>query len=81
MFVAGCSDHLDRLPGANRYLQLGAIPTIGADTPLRPGMTFALEPDCLRGDLQMNLGSTILITDTGAEELSKHTNGVVQYNG
>jgi Xaa-Pro aminopeptidase len=77
LFVAGSSNHLDRLRGAHRYRQLGAIPTIGADTPLRPGMSFALEPDCLRGDLQMNLGSTILITDTGAEELSTRTNTVI----
>jgi Xaa-Pro aminopeptidase len=78
LLVAGCSDHLDRLPGANRYRQLGAIPTIGAETPLTPGMTLALEPDCLRGDLQMNLGSTILITETGAEELSTRTNTVIR---
>jgi Xaa-Pro aminopeptidase len=77
LFVDGCGEGLVSVPGADRYRHLGAIPTIGADVPLQEGMTFAFEPDCFVGDIQMNLGTTVIVGPDGAEELSTFTNQLV----
>ncbi len=40
------------------------------DTVLEPGMVLAFEPNACIGDHRVNLGGTILVTETGCEELS-----------
>lgn len=81
VFVGGCGDGLETLPGAARYRTLGSIPTINAETPLARGMTFALEPACTVGPLQMNLGATVIVTDDEPMELTPLTSHLIRVDG
>jgi Xaa-Pro aminopeptidase len=47
------------------YGRLEHVPTVGADLPLAPGMTFSAEPNCAFGGRMMHLGGTIVV---GKEE-------------
>lgn len=66
--VCGFGQGLKTYPPAQAYGQLGEVPTIGAELPLAPGMTFSLEPNCVINGRLANIGGTIIITqDTPAE--------------
>ncbi|MEU6564879.1 M24 family metallopeptidase [Nocardia nova] len=58
------------VPGISAYGAVGGVPTVGADLELRPGMVFALEPNCTFGRRRVNIGGTVLVTEHGAEELN-----------
>lgn len=49
-------------------------PHIGADVPLATGMVFAMEPDACRGLRRVDLGATVIMTETGAREMNTITN-------
>jgi Xaa-Pro aminopeptidase len=38
---------------------------------LQPGMVFAFEPNACLGDHRVNIGGTVIVTETGCEELNK----------
>lgn len=75
---------LDNLPGiegydAKRwekvvgYKNTRARPIIGGSVVMRSGMCFAFEPNACRGKHRINIGSTVVITEHGVEELAPFT--------
>jgi Xaa-Pro aminopeptidase len=40
------------------------------DAVLKPGMVLAFEPNACIGDHRVNIGGTVLITESGCEELN-----------
>lgn len=61
---------LGNLPGAERYGRVGEIPMVGGETELKPGMTFAMGPNCAFGRHVVNLGGTVVVGETEAIELN-----------
>jgi Xaa-Pro aminopeptidase len=64
---------LDQLPEARRYGQLFELPTVGAELPLAPGMSWAFEPSAVVGGRAVNLGGTVIIGEDGPIELNPLT--------
>jgi len=52
-----------------------------AEFELKPGMSFASEPNCQLGRHRVNIGGTIIITETGAEELNEIPNNMQRVPG
>jgi Xaa-Pro aminopeptidase len=40
------------------------------DTVLQPGMVLAFEPNACIGSHRVNIGGTVIVTETGGEELN-----------
>lgn len=59
------------LPGAERYGRAGEIPLVGGEVELRPGMTFAFEPNCALGRRVVNLGGTVVVGENEPLELNR----------
>lgn len=68
--VSGCVGP-SRMPGAARYGRVGRIPTVMGEVILRPGMTFAVEANCVIGRHLANLGGTVLVGERGPIELNQ----------
>jgi Xaa-Pro aminopeptidase len=66
--ISGLQDFAGIVPGADQYGRTGAIPLVGGDEELRPGMTFAFEPNCALAKHVVNLGGTVVVGQ-GAEPL------------
>jgi Xaa-Pro aminopeptidase len=64
---------LDQLPGARRYGRLFELPTVGAELPLAPGMSWSFEPSAVVGGRAVNLGGTVIIGEDDPIELSPLT--------
>ena len=64
---------LDQLPEARRYGRLFELPTVGAELPLAPGMSWAFEPSAVVGGRAVNLGGTVIIGEDGPIELNPLT--------
>jgi len=62
---------LGDLPEAGRYGRVGEIPMVGGDVELRPGMTFAMEPNCALGRHVVNLGGTVVVGEAEPIELNR----------
>lgn len=60
--VTSCGLPNNRSTELARYGPVGGVPTVGAELVLEPGMTFALESNCVLG--------TVLIDADGTEELN-----------
>lgn len=60
-------------PGAEAYQAEGDHSTIGADLELRPGMTFALEPNYVIGGHLAYLGGTVIVGEDETIELNPYT--------
>ena len=60
-------------PGAGRYGRVGHIPLVGGDVVLRPGMTFAVEPNCAFGRRAVNVGGTVVVGEDRPLELNRVT--------
>jgi Xaa-Pro aminopeptidase len=67
---SSCGLPTRHVPEVARYGPVGGVPTIGGDLQLAPGMAFALEPNCVLGRRRVNIGGTVLVTESGAEELN-----------
>ena len=52
-----------------------------AEFELKPGMSFASEPNCQFGRHRVNIGGTIIVTETGTEELNKIPNNLQRVPG
>ncbi|WP_342627527.1 M24 family metallopeptidase [Nguyenibacter vanlangensis] len=63
----------DALPEAAAYGEMGRLPTVGRELPLREGMSFAFEPNCAFGRHLANLGGTVLVGADGGIELNQNT--------
>ena len=60
-----------------KLLDYGILPkaTVSTiDLRLEPGMVFALEPNACDGQLRVNIGGSVLVTDRGVEELNTLAN-------
>ena len=64
---------LDQIPGASRYGRLFELPTVGAELPLAPGMSWAFEPSAVVGGRAVNLGGTVIIGEDDPIELNPYT--------
>jgi hypothetical protein len=60
---------------------LPAIPAIGDDLRLAPGMPWALRPNEVVGSGAVTLGGTIVIADDGPIELSPFTAQLLRIGG
>lgn len=75
---------IENLPGLEdynpAYWQKGeykggkARPMTGGDVVIKPGMSFAMEPNACRGKMRVNIGGTVIVTDNGVEELNTLAN-------
>lgn len=70
--LIGCGDKLADLPEVTHYGKVLEIPSIGLDTILKPGMVFALEPNCAIGNRVINLGGTVVVGEHGGIELNSN---------
>jgi Xaa-Pro dipeptidase len=59
--------------GIGRYGRVGQVPLVGGDVVLRPGMTFAVEPNCAFGRRAVNVGGTVVIGENEPIELNRVT--------
>ena len=59
------------LPEAESYGRVGFIPQVGAEVELRPGMTFAFEPNCAFGKHLVNIGGTVVVGQDRPLELNQ----------
>ncbi len=75
--ISGMQDLTGVVPGAERYGRVGQIPLVGADVELRPGMTFAMEPNCAFGKHAVNIGGTVIVGETGPVELNHVTTSLM----
>ena len=71
--LIGVGDRMADLPEAQRYGSVVRIPTVGRDTVLRPGMVFALEPNCVLDRHLANVGATVIVGEDRGVELDTTT--------
>ena len=70
----------DRNARVASLTKLKHIPANGTDTVLQSGMLFAFEPTVGKGNHRVHIGATVLLTDTGAEELNTIGTRVIRVN-
>src|SRR5690606_3320795 len=75
------ADAGQRIPGAEAYPPETDHPTIGADLELRPGMTFAMEPNYVFGRRLAYLGGTVIVGDPDPIELNPYTAQILRAQG
>ncbi len=63
----------EALPEAAAYGELGRLPNVALEMPLRAGMSFAFEPSCAFGHHLANLGGTVLVGAEGGIELNENS--------
>ena len=67
---------------ADRYVKVrGRDRARGDDLELKPGMTFAFEPNAHLGRHRVNIGGTVVVTEKGAEELNDIPNRLQRVPG
>jgi Xaa-Pro aminopeptidase len=71
--VCGFGNGLGQITGAGRYGRLFEMPTVGAELPLAPGMSWAFEPSAVIGGRAVNLGGTVIIGEDDPIELNPFT--------
>lgn len=62
---------IEQMPGLESYDGIAARSPWGGELVLKEGMTFELEPNACRTNHRVNIGGTVLVTSTGAEELNR----------
>jgi Xaa-Pro aminopeptidase len=70
MMVVGTCGLAPELPDVGAYGNVGGVSTIGGDVELAPGMSFAFEPNCVFGRRRVNIGGTVVLTESGPRELN-----------
>ncbi|NJP97738.1 M24 family metallopeptidase [Nonomuraea sp. FMUSA5-5] len=79
--VCGWGAGMRARPEAVSYGLITEVPTIGAEVPLAPGMSFSLEPNCVVGDHTVNLGGTVVVGDHEPVEHNPFTARLLQTEG
>ncbi|MGA8245576.1 MAG: M24 family metallopeptidase [Nocardioides sp.] len=79
--LIGVGDHMVQLPERSSYGTVLDIPALGSDTVLRPGMVFALEPNCAIGKRVVNLGGTAVVDDGGGIALNDNSTRLMRAPG
>jgi Xaa-Pro aminopeptidase len=55
---------------ARRFPTIQGRGRVGGDFELKPGMTLSVQPNAQLGRHRVNIGGTVVVTETGAEELN-----------
>jgi len=55
---------------ARRFPTIRGRGRVGGDFELKPGMTLSVQPNAQLGRYRVNIGGTVVVTETGAEELN-----------
>lgn len=79
--LIGTGDRMADLPETARFAQVLTIPSLGMETVLEPGMSFALEPNCALGSRVANLGGTVVVGADGGVELDRNTTRMMRAGG
>ncbi|MGV9797074.1 M24 family metallopeptidase [Mycobacterium sp. NPDC003449] len=75
------ADGRRRIAGVQAYPVEADHPTLGGDIELKPGMTFALEPNYAFDRHLAYLGGTVIVGDDGPSELSPYTAQILSAGG
>lgn len=68
-FTGHIALNVEQIPGYERYPGFVTVkPTL--DMVLEPGMTFAFEPNACTGQHRVNIGGTVVVGESGPEELN-----------
>jgi Xaa-Pro dipeptidase len=65
---------IENLVNSDRYPKIDMRAEQNRDTVLQAGMTFAFETNCHLGGRRVNIGGTVLVSESGAEELNTLAN-------
>ena len=65
---------VENMVNSDRYPKIQIRPERDRDAVLKPGMTFAFETNCHLDHRRVNIGGTVLLTESGAEELNTLAN-------
>ena len=65
---------IENMVNSDRYPKIQIRPERDRDAVLKPGMTFAFETNCHLDHRRVNIGGTVLLTESGAEELNTLAN-------
>lgn len=71
--LIGVGDRMADLPEAKTYGKIFNIPSMGLETVLEEGMSFAFEPNAAIGRKVVNLGGTVLVGKKAGIELNANT--------
>lgn len=73
--ISGFTNDLSQVENMDRYSAklVNTIPTILDDMVLQPGMSLALEPGCGFGTRTVTIGSSVIVGEDGAIELTPYT--------
>ncbi|MBI2829896.1 MAG: aminopeptidase P family protein [Chloroflexi bacterium] len=63
--------HIERMPGVEKFPQVGTGHIRGGEVVLQPGMMFQLEPNACIGMHRVLIGGNVLVTEGEPEELNK----------
>jgi Xaa-Pro aminopeptidase len=69
---------MENYSGASSYTPIPPKAARGQEIVLQAGMTFAMEANCHFGDRRINIGGTVLLTNSGPVELNEIANHVVE---
>jgi Xaa-Pro aminopeptidase len=72
--MAKTEDLTRHLPRLRAYGVLPKATVSTIDLEIKPGMMFALEPNACRGQLRVNIGGSVMVTEDGIEELNELAN-------
>lgn len=73
-FVSDFGVNIEKSPVADRFPAARTMRGFGADIVLEENMVLAFEPNVCKGAMRVNIGGTVLVTSTGAEELNSLPN-------
>ena len=65
---------IEQLPGITTVKGYQGRGTRGGHVVIQPGMVFSMQPNACRGRYRVNIGGTVMITETGVEELNRLPN-------
>jgi Xaa-Pro aminopeptidase len=69
---------LRQIPGMERYEAVSPVVAVSPEFVLRPGVTFAYQPNCSFGMTRANIGGTVVLTEEGPVELNTLPNQIHQ---
>ena len=76
--IGRCGQGMRNVPGFEAYRKVEGLETTMPDLVLRPGMSFAFEPNCVLGKRRVNIGGTVVVTEDGCEELNSLCNWMMR---
>jgi hypothetical protein len=63
---------VEALPELKKYhAEKYETPAFAREFVLKPGLILELEPNAVRDNQRVNLGGTVIVTETGVEELNR----------